>query len=284
MVEQVWRRTRRRFAFITVIVFAALSGAACTATGDASNATPMTLAGPVTPPQGALRLCADRPALCEPEPAGDVLAASQAGEPDLAFGGRSAGLDPAGGSPGADVITVQAPARAAVTQIRAQAAPSAQITPALLATAPDPEPRLSGIARLPATEETMTLLDTVNRDINARISWRPDEAVYAQSEYWTMPLTWRLGAVGDCEDYALEKRHALIEAGVPPGALAIATAHSMRTGFHAVLIVRLETGDVVLDNETPWIVPWTAAGYRWLAVQSGPSLLEWSAVADPRTI
>lgn len=130
----------------------------------------------------------------------------------------------------------------------------------------------------------MALLDNVNRHVNRALRWRSDEDLYGEAEHWAMPLSASTASAdgqvyGDCEDYALEKRAALIRAGLPPEAIAIAIVYSYATGNHAVLVVRLENSDVVLDNETPWILPWSQAPYTWRAVQSGPSLLEWRAMA-----
>ena len=36
---------------------------------------------------------------------------------------------------------------------------------------------------------------------------------------------------------------------------------------HAVLVVAFESGDVVLDNLTPWPTPWADLGYTWIQRQ-----------------
>jgi len=81
---------------------------------------------------------------------------------------------------------------------------------------------------------------------------------------------------GDCEDYALEKRAALIARGWDEGVLQLAVAQAPGFGLHAVLIVATDHGDLVLDNgyETPR--PLETLPYRWLSRQSGPSLMSWT--------
>ena len=76
---------------------------------------------------------------------------------------------------------------------------------------------------------------------------------------------------GDCEDYALEKRRRLIEAGVSAEALSMAVVVTRRGERHAVLVVAFESGDVVLDNLTPWPTPWADLGYTWIERQVGSS-------------
>lgn len=51
---------------------------------------------------------------------------------------------------------------------------------------------------------------------------------------------------GDCEDYALTKRERLRKLGVPLGALRIAVA-TYRGEGHAVLVVKTDSGDFILD-------------------------------------
>ena len=73
----------------------------------------------------------------------------------------------------------------------------------------------------------------------------------------------------------------MLERGFPPSSLALATAISEETGLHAVLIVRTSEGDYVLDNTTPWVLPWRSTDYRWLTIQSGESLVDWRLIDQP---
>ena len=122
------------------------------------------------------------------------------------------------------------------------------------------------------------LLTSTNDRINRAISERSDQDIYGVSEYWALPLESGLSA-GDCEDYALEKRHALMAAGLPGEALSIAVVTTVRGDTHAVLLVATDHGEYVLDNLSAWIVPWTQAGYTWRERQVAGSASQWKYAA-----
>ncbi len=145
----------------------------------------------------------------------------------------------------------------------------------------DPEPAGDVAPLIPRIDfARFNEIEQVNRTINQQLVWRSDLDQYGIEEFWTLPI--RAGIrYGDCEDFALEKRRVLIERGFPPAALALATAYSEETGLHAVLIVRTSQGDYVLDNTTPWVLPWGQTAYRWLTIQAGESLTDWRLVGDP---
>jgi predicted transglutaminase-like cysteine proteinase len=80
-------------------------------------------------------------------------------------------------------------------------------------------------------ETDFDLLERVNLDVNASMTYRPDG-----NDIW--------GVGSDCEDYAVRKLETLLRAGVPRGALRLAIARVDQRG-HAVLVVRDEW---ILDN------------------------------------
>jgi len=131
-------------------------------------------------------------------------------------------------------------------------------------------------------EQLLAMARVVNAAINTAITYRNDAMIWNTEERWVLPLSDEGVNYGDCEDYALEKRAALIAAGAPVERLRMATAWSPGTGSHAVLILRLDSGDYVLDNTTPHLLTVGETFYEWRSLQTGPSLLEWSVVADPR--
>tara|TARA_R110002072_G_scaffold133315_3_gene273758 strand:- start:1604 stop:2422 length:819 start_codon:yes stop_codon:yes gene_type:complete len=136
-----------------------------------------------------------------------------------------------------------------------------------------------GRVRIQADTQTMQLLQSVNRHINDQLEWVEDRELYGVEELWTLPITFGLSAQGDCEDFALEKRRALIANGISPGALSLATAYSPETGRHAVLIVHTSVGDLVLDNASPWIIEWSQTRYRWTGIQASADLMDWRMFA-----
>lgn len=85
---------------------------------------------------------------------------------------------------------------------------------------------------------------------------------------------------GDCNDYAVSKRHKLLQRGWPPRALLLGEVVTASGQHHLVLVVRTKSGDLVLDNLTPQIRPWSRAPYRWVRVQSPSNPRYWRAVAQ----
>lgn len=80
---------------------------------------------------------------------------------------------------------------------------------------------------------------------------------------------WTVGAnAGDCEDFALNKRHQLIAMGVPAGALRMAVVKTSGGQGHAVLIVHTDGGDYVLDNLTNAIKPLGKSGLKLVAMST----------------
>lgn len=124
---------------------------------------------------------------------------------------------------------------------------------------------VDGLARL--TRDQMKLINEINRQVNREVRKADDFDLYGLAEYWSLPKVIDGKMYGDCEDYALEKRRRLIEAGVPASALSMAVAVTARGESHAVLLVAFEQGDWVLDNLTPWATPWSELNYRWIERQ-----------------
>lgn len=140
-------------------------------------------------------------------------------------------------------------------QLRPFAAPAVEVAPAATQWA----------AR--AERDQLKLLNLVNQTVNREVKKASDMDLYGMPEYWSLPRVIDGKMYGDCEDYALEKRRQLIDAGVPESALSLAVAVTARGESHAVLMISLKTGDWVLDNLTPWATPWEDLNYRWVQRQ-----------------
>ena len=122
-------------------------------------------------------------------------------------------------------------------------------------------------------EKNRTLAEKINKDVNARITYKLDIDNFGVSDKWAYPDKY-----GDCEDYALEKRRALILAGFPPAALLTAYVMTKQDTAHAVLIIRTEGGDKVLDNSRPWIADLNQTSYDYKYVTDPLDSRQWRDV------
>jgi predicted transglutaminase-like cysteine proteinase len=127
---------------------------------------------------------------------------------------------------------------------------------------------------LSLTNERWRQLETVQGDINARVGYRTDLALYGAEELWTVA-----DRQGDCEDYALAKRQALLALGWPVSSLRLAVCTVPGGEGHAVLSVDTNRGVYVLDNRHPFVEPWASLPYTWIKRQaaSGPGWVEITA-------
>jgi predicted transglutaminase-like cysteine proteinase len=88
---------------------------------------------------------------------------------------------------------------------------------------------------------------------------------------------------GDCEDYVLAKRRALINLGWPASVLLITVVRDKEGDGHAVLTVVTDRGDVILDNQENEILPWQDTGYRYVKRQSQGDPTLWVSLGDTRS-
>jgi predicted transglutaminase-like cysteine proteinase len=107
-------------------------------------------------------------------------------------------------------------------------------------------------------------LDEVNRRVNHTISPQTDIEHYGIEDYWTISKDGK----GDCEDYALLKRHLLVSMGWPTGALLMTVVRAENDEGHAVLTARTDSGDLILDNRADEIKPWYQTAYKFKMRQS----------------
>lgn len=127
--------------------------------------------------------------------------------------------------------------------------------------------RGGGANNVNLNENMSKTLNSVNRKVNRTIQPKHD-----RGDIWSINVR-----SGDCEDYVLTKRAALIKRGVSAGALRIATAYTKSGEGHAVLVVRTNRGDFVLDNRTQAIIEWHKTDLSWVAM-SGISPKTWSKI------
>ena len=73
----------------------------------------------------------------------------------------------------------------------------------------------------------------------------------------------------------MAKRRALIKSGVPSSALRIAYVKTRQGEGHAILVVKTNGRNLVLDNLTSAIRPLSQTGYRIVSM-SGSNPRSWS--------
>jgi predicted transglutaminase-like cysteine proteinase len=85
-----------------------------------------------------------------------------------------------------------------------------------------------------------------------------------------------------CHSYALLKRRLLMQAGWPRTALLMTIVHEMDGEGHAVLTVRTDRGDFILDNLSDKILLWSEMPYSYYKRQSQVDPNVWVWLDDPR--
>ena len=115
------------------------------------------------------------------------------------------------------------------------------------------------------TRASFAALDRVNRSVNAAIEPMTNLAHWGTTlDHWDYPVDGK----GDCKVYALYKRKLLIDAGFPRQALLMTVVKDLEGEGHAILTVKTDRGEFVLDNLTDDIRPWDATGYTFIKRQA----------------
>jgi predicted transglutaminase-like cysteine proteinase len=135
----------------------------------------------------------------------------------------------------------------------------------------------------PVNVETLTpaswsQLVAVNDDVNRTIVPETDQQLYHVAEYWTYPTK----NAGDCEDIALQKRKELIQQGWDASALLMTVVRERSGEGHAVLMVRTDRGDLILDNQNAQVLVWNATPYEYVKRQSQADASKWVGLNDDR--
>ena len=119
-------------------------------------------------------------------------------------------------------------------------------------------------APLHLTAKRYEVINRVNQWVNASIQPVTDVRQWGQEDRWSYPDNGR----GDCEDYVLLKRRMLLEEDFPLQSLLITVVRNKRGEGHAVLMVRTDRGDFILDNLNDDVAPWAKTGYHFVKRQS----------------
>jgi predicted transglutaminase-like cysteine proteinase len=121
-------------------------------------------------------------------------------------------------------------------------------------------------------------LQRINKWVNDQIKPMTDYDHWGVAERWSYPDD----GYGDCEDYVLLKRRMLMQAGWPRQALLITVVRDKKGEGHAVLTVKTDKGEFILDNQEDEVLLWSETGYRYVKRQSQTDPNLWVALGDNR--
>jgi predicted transglutaminase-like cysteine proteinase len=124
------------------------------------------------------------------------------------------------------------------------------------------------------------VLTRINDEVNAAIEPVTDGDHWNVVERWDYPTDGK----GDCEDFVLEKRKRLMAVGIPRQSLLIAVVRDRKGDGHAVLLVKTDRGDYVLDNQEADILAWSETGYGFVKRQSQEHPMRWVGLGEPRPV
>jgi len=122
------------------------------------------------------------------------------------------------------------------------------------------------------TAERWDDLTEVNKSVNSSITPEPNTEGLAAEKWLINPMN------GDCNDYAVTKRAELLARGWPSRALLLSEVVTSWGEHHLILAVRTSAGDLLLDNLTPQIRPWSRAPYRWVRMQTPKNPNFWATL------
>jgi predicted transglutaminase-like cysteine proteinase len=114
---------------------------------------------------------------------------------------------------------------------------------------------------------------SVNVRVNSEIEPVTDMDHWGIIERWDMAEDGR----GDCEEYVNIKRKRLVEAGIPRRALRVVVVIDEENAGHAVLMLRTDKGDFILDNKRNAVLAWHQTGYVFIKRES-QDRQEWVAL------
>jgi predicted transglutaminase-like cysteine proteinase len=127
------------------------------------------------------------------------------------------------------------------------------------------------------TDKAMKEIAKVDVWVNAHVESVSDMDHWGVVDQWDYPVDGR----GDCEDYALQKRKMLVEMGFPRQALLMTVVKDENQDGHAILTIKTNKGEYVLDNLNDEVKPWRSSGYRFVKRQSQQDPNVWVRLGEP---
>ena len=136
--------------------------------------------------------------------------------------------------------------------------------------------RSRGTRPVHMTNKLWRQMVTVNEAVNKQVTPLDDFDHFGKDEVWSYPTD----GFGDCEDYVLEKRRKLRQGGVPISDLLITVVLQDDDSAHAVLTVRSDKGDFILDSLNPQVLRWDRTHYRYVKRQAIDNTGRWISILD----
>jgi predicted transglutaminase-like cysteine proteinase len=130
--------------------------------------------------------------------------------------------------------------------------------------------------RIDLTSESLELLKRVNHRVNVSIVSKSKAYGTILEDMWTIAPD-----QGDCNDYAVTKRHELLKSGLPSSALRLSVIKTAAGIGHLVLVVVTTKGDLVMDSLADAIQPRQSTDYQWLKIQSARNPHYWVEIRSP---
>jgi predicted transglutaminase-like cysteine proteinase len=127
------------------------------------------------------------------------------------------------------------------------------------------------------TPSAMKEIERVGKWVNAHVKPVSDIEHWGVIDQWDYPSDGK----GDCEDYALFKRKILMDEGFPRQALLMTVVKDEHNDGHAILTVKTNAGEFVLDNLNDEVKSWDRTGYRFIKRQSQTDQNVWLQIDDP---
>jgi predicted transglutaminase-like cysteine proteinase len=135
------------------------------------------------------------------------------------------------------------------------------------------------VADVNLTETSMREIRQIDSFVNHAVEAISDMEHWGVVDRWDLPMDGK----GDCEDYALMKRRLLIERGYPRSALLVTVVRDAQNEGHAILTVKTNGGEFVLDNLNDEVKPVSRVDYRFVKRQSQQDPNVWVALGPVAT-
>jgi predicted transglutaminase-like cysteine proteinase len=106
------------------------------------------------------------------------------------------------------------------------------------------------------SHDGLARIGVINRAVNSAIVPTSDMRQWGVADHWSPPLETLTARRGDCEDYAIAKYVALIDAGVAKEDVKLVIVRKrLPEEEHAVVAARVDGVWLILDNRTLALAP-----------------------------